>query len=381
MKAAVTRVTLALALVLGAVVTAAGGPTVTVMTPVADTLAAPAGSAVPLLAYYYLWFDPASWDRAKKDYPLLGRYSSDDPRVMRQHIAWAKSAGIEGFIVSWKDTPTNDRRLRLLMTVARETNFKLAMIYQGLDFDRKPQPVGRVARDFATFREQFAPDPVFVRIGGKPLTMWSGTWAFSHSDIATVTGPVRSAMLVLATERSVDGYERVADVTDGDAYYWSSVNPATNTYYAGKLTAMSNAIHADGKYWMAPLAPGFDARLVAGTTEVSRNDGETLRVEYATALNSSPDLLGLISWNEFSENSYVEPSQRYASRYLDVLREVRHTVPPVPPSAVESSDASGQALAVYWSNALVLFGFPVVLAAVVFVTARVRRRRGKRTVA
>src|SRR5258706_492313 len=94
--------------------------------------------AVPLLAFYYIWFDPGSWDRAKIDYPQLGHYSSDDSRVMRQHIDWAKSAGIDGFIVSWKDTPTNDRRLRLLMSVAKQADFKLAMIYQGLDFNRNP---------------------------------------------------------------------------------------------------------------------------------------------------------------------------------------------------------------------------------------------------
>src|SRR5437868_9901085 len=26
-------------------------------------------NSIPVLAYYYIWFDPQSWDRAKKDYP------------------------------------------------------------------------------------------------------------------------------------------------------------------------------------------------------------------------------------------------------------------------------------------------------------------------
>ena len=34
--------------------------------------------SVPVLAYYYIWFDEASWNRAKIDYPILGRYASDD---------------------------------------------------------------------------------------------------------------------------------------------------------------------------------------------------------------------------------------------------------------------------------------------------------------
>ena len=69
--------------------------------PVVEALSQPvtedsaATGPIPVLAYYYIWFDVKSWDRAKTDYPLLGRYSSDDADVMRQHIRWAKQAGIE----------------------------------------------------------------------------------------------------------------------------------------------------------------------------------------------------------------------------------------------------------------------------------------------
>src|SRR4051794_34214543 len=86
--------------------------------------------SVPILAYFYQWFDDSSWNRAKTDYPLAGRYSSDDLDVMRRQIKQAQGAGIDGFIVSWKRSELNDRRLQRLMGVARESNFKLAIIYQ-----------------------------------------------------------------------------------------------------------------------------------------------------------------------------------------------------------------------------------------------------------
>jgi hypothetical protein len=205
------------------------------------------------------------------------------------------------------------------MDVANEEHFSLAMIYQGLDFARAPLPVERVRADFATFAREFAPDPAFLRVDGKPLTIFSGTWKFSPADVAGITGPVRSDLLVLSSEKSVEGYERIASSTDGDAYYWSSVNPETNTRYAEKLRAMGEAVHADGKYWIAPFAPGFDARLVGGSRAVERRDGETLRAEYAAAGASDPDAFGLISWNEFSENSHVEPSETYGAQSLDAL--------------------------------------------------------------
>ena len=300
--------------------------------------AGPALTSTPLFAYFYQWFDPSSWNRAKIDYPKLGKYSSDDVGVMRQQIQWAQQAGITGFVVSWKSTPVNNRRLQELMTVAAEQKFSLAMIYQGLDFSRHPLPVSRVAADFVYFKDHFAPSPVFYRLAGKPLTIWSGTWAYSAADVAKVTAPVRSSMLVLSSEKSVAGYQRIAQWTDGDAYYWSSVNPDTNPGYPAKLDDMSRTIHADQKYWVAPFAAGFDARLVGGTQQVDRKSGQTMRAEYATALASSPDVLGLISWNEFSENTYIEPSQKYGEEFLQLLAQLRLAAPPATAGGADSSE-------------------------------------------
>ena len=343
--------------------------------------AQPAASATPLLAYYYLWFNHASWNRAKIDYPLIGKYASSEASVMRSQIAQAKSAGIDGFIVSWKDTATNDERLRLLMSVASQQHFKLAMIYQGLNFYRKPLPAAEVAAGFKTFCDRYARSPVFFRLDSKPLTIWSGTWAFSRAAVRRVTSAVRDKILVLSTEKSVAGFRRLASVTDGDAYYWSSVNPATDPHYAPKLQAMSEAIHHDGKYWIAPFAPGFDARLVGGTKIVSRDGGQTLREEYATAIRSSPDVLGLISWNEFSENSYVEPSVRYHYQSLEVLRELRGTSVPAPSGPAAPSEGGGTAgttqAAGGWAGVLRTSGLAVALIALIGGVGFMRRHKAR----
>jgi hypothetical protein len=91
---------------------------------------------------------------------------------------------------------------------------------------------------------------------------------------------------------------------------------------------MSQLVHEKNGLWIAPAAPGFDARLIGGTTVVERNNGDTLRTEINTALASSPDALGIISWNEFSENSYIEPSQKYGTQYVDILKEILQTPAP-----------------------------------------------------
>jgi hypothetical protein len=282
---------------------------------------------IPMMAYYYIWFDTNSWRRAKSDYPLLGRYSSDDRSVMEQHVKWAKEAGLDGFIVSWKSTYTLDRRLELLMDVAAKENFKLWIIYQGLDFDRNPLPLDRINNDLGFFLKRYASHPVFDMYD-LPVVIWSGTWMFSDQEIRDVADVYEDWLYLLATERSVKDYARLADFVDGNAYYWSSVNPDTYPNYEGKLTAMAEAVHARGGLWVAPVAPGFDARMIGGSSLVERRGSETLQRELSTALASSPDVIGLISWNEFSENTHVEPSENYGTTALDSLAQRHITVTP-----------------------------------------------------
>ena len=294
-----------------------------------------ASSPIPTMAYYYIWFDSSSWDRAKIDYPLLGHYSSDDRAVMLQHVQWAKAAGITGFIVSWKSTDVLNRRLEQLVEVAEQENFKLEIIYEGLDFNRKPLPVTTVASDLDYFIQHFAGRKPFD-LYPKPMVIWSGTWNFSQQEVDQVTRDRRKSLLILASERSVSGYQRLAGMVDGDAYYWSSVNPDTFSGYQSKLNQMSTAVHKNGGIWIPPAAPGFDARLIGGTSVVDRKNGATFRTQISTALASSPDVLGIISWNEFSENSYIEPSQKYGSTYLNIVGEIDS----LPPPAIGEFDSS-----------------------------------------
>jgi hypothetical protein len=296
--------------------------------PARNEPSATATNPIPVLAYYYIWFDTQSWERAKTDYPLLGRYSSSNVDVMRQHIQWAKEAGITGFIVSWKSTEKLNERLEKLIQVANEENFKLAIIYQGLDFEREPLPVEQVDADLSYFIEHYSEDQAFY-LYDKPLVIWSGTWRFTREQVENVVLGKREHILLLASERNVDGYTRLADLVDGNAYYWSSVNPDTFPGYLEKLTAMSEAIHANHGLWIAPAAAGFDARLVGGTTVVDRKNGETLQIQYNTAIQSSPDAIGMISWNEFSENSHIEPSEKYGDRYLKVLSRIQDAPAPI----------------------------------------------------
>jgi Glycosyl hydrolase family 99 len=283
---------------------------------------------VPLLAYFYIWFNPSSWNRLKIDYPLIGRYSSNDVSIMREQVKMAKEAGITGFLVSWKDTPVLNRRLASLRSVAAAEGFKLGIVIEGRDFYGDPMPMRKIRRSFAYLVKHFASDPVFD-IFGDPLVAWSGTWLFSTRQLTSISSTYGSKLTILATEKQPSDYALIAKLFKGDAYYWSSADPRHTPGYASKLVEFSKEVHQHHGLWIAPAAPGFDSRLLGGVRDIRRRRGQTLRLELNAAITSSPDAVGLISWNEYSENSEIEPSQEYGGSALKVVAALEHAKAPV----------------------------------------------------
>jgi hypothetical protein len=352
------------------------GPSIASATPPSAPSKPAEGPGRPLvLAHYYIWFTPASWNRAKRDEPLIGRYSSDDIDVMKQHISQARSAGVDGFIVSWKSSPVLNQRLANLIRVAQEEHFKLAITYQGLDFDRAPLPAPRIAADLKFFVDTYGANSVFD-IFGKPMVVLTGTPVMSKKTIARIGRPLQERLLLLASDKNVESYNKIADEVDGNLYYWSSVNPSTFDNYGRKLEDFGNAVRARGGIWVAPAAPGFDARLVGGTSVVDRQDGETLRQEWDAASRSLPAAIGLISWNEFSENTQIEPSKLYGRRYLDVLADL--TGAPTPMAPADSSEPSGTGSSARAIFALAIMAGLVVVSLVILVGRSLRFPRAEK---
>jgi hypothetical protein len=132
---------------------------------------------------------------------------------------------------------------------------------------------------------------------------------------------------------------------------------------------------------------------VGGTSVVSRASGSTLLKTLAGAKASAPDVLGIISWNEFSENSHLEPSQRYATCYIGILASTAGLANPDPagcpkgraagqstaPSTIahatpaDRADSSSQGSGAPYGP-IVLGAFGIFLAAAIVIGAR--RRTG-----
>lgn len=335
----------------------------------------------PFYAYFYQWFNRSSWQRAKKDFPAAGRYSSDDPHVLRNQVEQAKAAGLNGFLTSWKRTDTLDRRLDLLLRIAHDERFDVGLVYEALDFNRNPLPIAQVRGDLLYLVQRWG-NELTSRYYGRPVLIWTGTDQYPVADVRSVRDALGSRAYLLAASKSVAGYERLASTVDGEAYYWSSADPTSEATTA-KLATMGIAVHAHRGLWIAPAASGFDGRTLGHTRVIDRRDGMTLLRSLQDAIASRPDAVGVISWNEWSENTYVEPGGKYGDQELKVLHQFlqQFTRSPAnaPPPVVPIGSGGGHSI-VGWTGLQAAVGLAVVTTAGILVLI-LRARRRTRSVA
>jgi hypothetical protein len=270
----------------------------------------------------------------------LGMYSQDSPTTFARHVQQASSAGIDGFVVSWAGNGKRaqtaasaafSRRLAMLAKAVAAHNairgarrFALMLGYEGLDNSRNKRSVTWIANDLAYFARAYGSSSVFhvPAYGPKPVVMLLGSRTFSVRALHTILDPVRRRLTLIGDEHGLAQWRRgVANIFDGDGWYWSSQNPYANPRSFGQLRSLAFMLHLQHKLWFSPLSVGYNkSNFGLGGTCVPRKGAETLLRLYAGNLTSGPDGWMLISWNEFLENTYVEPSLRYGTRSLDVIR-------------------------------------------------------------
>jgi hypothetical protein len=329
------------------------------------------GRGPRIFAYYYLWWSADHWRQSLgAGYPLSAQplplparldadgcnptavysgatvtdvpshiYSQDDPGQIESDVREAASAGLAGFAVNWLGTgqagqsaSSNpySRRLQALVQAVHRVNAEGVPFKLWLSLKASASVVSdqAISNDLGYFLGAYGGDPAFDRDGsGRITVIWNGSRKYPVSTLSDIGGAYRSRLRLLGDETSWSA-ER-ARYLDGDAYYWSSQDPYANPQSFAQLGKLAGDVRASGrnpdgsaKAWIAPLAPGFDKQLAGGGACTPRRGGETLRRLFAGNAATHPDAWALISWNEITEGTYVDPMTRYGRQDLDVLRSL-----------------------------------------------------------
>ena len=170
--------------------------------------------------------------------------------------------------------------------------------------------------------------PAYLRVNGRPVIF---IYAAAELDPSTWTDLMsrlndtgRNPLLI------GDFYQsRLIEPLDGE-YQYSNVGLSAidlfDRYRIESSRVRTYNLLRPGdrrRIWVASVTPGSDdTRLVARPvhTLIDRNGGQLYDDQWLAALNMAADWVVVTSWNEWWENTEIEPSERYGTYYLDRTR-------------------------------------------------------------
>lgn len=328
-------------------------PTQTAKANAAPTTAPSAPSDSPLLigAYYYPWYgsDGRHWREGYRGTPKLGEYDSTDAAVIDQHIAWATEYGLDFFAVSWwgRDGYEDLTARGSLLRALEDRPLRFAILYEapgllGLHdgkIEMDSRAIERLSEDWAYLAVTYFNHPNYLTIDGRPVLFVYLTRAFKGSVDEALTRARAAVVSEIGQEPFLIG----------DEIYWHTPSPRRilpydgitaynmHTSVAGIATGFEEKVRAQYELWartaeregvafVPGVIPGFDdlaVRPEAAHPVIPRSP-ELFAAQLQDALRLASGrarVVMITSWNEWHEDTSIEPSEAFGFDYLRVLRE------------------------------------------------------------
>ncbi|MFH1235602.1 MAG: endo-1,3-alpha-glucanase family glycosylhydrolase [Parcubacteria group bacterium] len=287
-----------------------------------------------LWAVYYPWI---AWDQNASctDHPLYPyTYNPDRSRTLdtfSRAIDQAKSAGIDGFFVSWLNTTDIDLNLSLLLEAAQEKDFHIAIYLESTPDPNDRSIHADTLKDWLVYAiTTYGAHPAYMQVNGKPLIMVYNSGAGTLSVWQDIFNNLYSLGLN-ASYMSMSYDLSDLDLFDGlHQYAIFGFSDLSATYNALSKAVRYYSIWKDAqeetlrqKIFVATVQPGFNNCPYGENPPfvVERNDGAFFRSTFEAAVQSDPDWIMITSWNEFGENTHIEPSEHHGEQYLLITSE------------------------------------------------------------
>lgn len=288
-----------------------------------------------VLAFYYPWYTSETWrDPQMADLPSR-LYSTDAQADVNAQAAQARSAGIDAFVVSWQglEAEFSDRRTRIALEAARASGLRVCAYTETVVANPGNNPAlptdpQTMFEWLADLVDRYGSHPAYLRVADRPVIFIYAASRIAGSDWtelrARLRGTGRNPLLIGDFVRSP-----LLELFDGEYQY-------TNVFLTGaalvdvsgteSLRVRTYNLLRQGdrrRLWVASVTPGFDdRRLVDRQTPrvVDRSNGSVYDEQWRTAIDAGADWVIVTSWNEWWENTQIEPSERYGTAYLERTR-------------------------------------------------------------
>jgi glycoprotein endo-alpha-1,2-mannosidase len=223
-------------------------------------------------AYYYPWYggEESEWRQTLRqrldppESPRAGLYRSDDPKVIKEHIAQSLRAGISFWSVSWwgPQSLTDRNFLHAILDHPDAASLRFAVHYEttGRFGDPNHPNLENWEGDLNYLEEHYFSHPNYLRINGRPVLFVYLSRVFLRDQ---------GAALVQAAREGPSGIFIVGDDVFGPEYRaeWAQKFDAVTAY---DVYGQSSGIHGSTRQAIDQLATNYrEARQAANQVDTA----------------------------------------------------------------------------------------------------------------
>jgi hypothetical protein len=309
----------------------------------------------PDVSGYWGWhwtmnhFKPAQTDEngrpqiASHTMPLTGPYDSMDDALLEYQVALMKLSGIDGVIVDWYgiedfwDYGVLNQATGKLFEVIKQAGLQFAICYEDQTIKHMVDNKHLAMADVYThgqevmryLQDTWFGDDAYLKSDGRPVLLTFGPQYYASGTDWEKLFSVLDVQPVFIT---LD--KRLGTVATSSFPWppmWASKDGVlTQTALENYLKPFYTKVDGDA-YRVAGAFPGFhDIYKEAGVSEgygyLDAQDGETFRFTLDLALSHNPDVIQLITWNDYGEGTIIEPTEEFGYQYLEMVQDARRAM-------------------------------------------------------
>jgi hypothetical protein len=333
-------------------------------------------SAKKIMAHYMPWYQsqPVSgfwgwhWTMggyfsppttyASHYHPLFGPYDSNDPHVLASQALLMKFAGIDGMIADWYgianfwDYGLIRDATNSFIPYIKDANLEFSICYEDATVGNmlnngyftpatRAMAVAHGQTVMQWLQTNYFTDPSYLKIDNRPVLLCFGPQFFTDAEWTTLFSVLNPKPHFFTLKYSAF----VAYPTKTGEFDWPSpqvgTTPASPTPTTQVISDINDfyiraASQHWGRYWEHFIAGAFsrfhDIYAEAGGSSYGYIDANGSYGAYGTstyhytlerALQSSADIVQLVTWNDYGEGTIIEPTVEDGYLYLEMTQQLR----------------------------------------------------------
>jgi hypothetical protein len=295
------------------------------------------------------FFDPNQVDEngrqqlASHYMPLTGAYDSADEYLLEYQVLLMKMSGIDGVIVDWygassfNDYAVINKATGRLFEAVKKAGLLFSICYEDQTIRIRvdggnianDQDYAQGQADMQYLQDTWFKDEAYLKWQERPVLFNFGPQYFINGqDWEALFMPLETRPALV----TLDGHFVAASV---GGYPW----PPMGQSGGGELSQAALESYLEAFYKKTEINklqvggafPRFNDIYQAAGVRLSYGhlddqDGLTFEQTLQKALDQQPDMIQLITWNDYGEGTNIEPTEEYGYKYLEALQETQEAL-------------------------------------------------------